>query len=526
MEIWQRSTLQRKLLYTYGILTALIFVELGILLYSLQNLSATRAFVYGESVWSKAQKDSAYHFSRYLSQFDPQDYAAYERALYIPHECRKSRLELYRPDPDEAILRRGFTEGKIPESEVGPILHLLQAYSWLPHIQNAMRIWRRGDELLQDYEALAEKVHGQILDGQHPTPEEIGQIMLRLDDLNFKIGVAEDEFSLALQDGARWLEGVVRVISVLIVLFIGLCGLLLIYFLGREIRERVSSLIRSSERIGNLSWRPEAKTFPADELGHLEAAVARMGKTIVEASAEKEKTIKERTLELELAIKNRDEFYAIASHELRTPVTGLLLSLQFLLKRLDAGASSEELRRSLEKSTEMTLRLSSLQNTLLDVAKLGSSKLNLNFRTVDVAKILLESIEEFQAPEQRQLIYFRTPVTEILASCDPQKLKQVFVNLVSNALKYGGGSPILVEVLSSEGEAIVRVTDGGKGVPVLNQNSIFEQFVRGDEDKGISGLGMGLYIARKIIEAHSGSLILVESTGTRTTFQVKLPLQR
>lgn len=521
--LWNKFSLQKKLYLIFGLMALVIVLELLTLRYAMTNLTAVRAFVYGESVWSKAQKDSAYYLKRLSISKDDRDFEAYQKALFVPRECRIARLELYKDQPNIGLVRRGFINGKIHPDEVGPILHMIQTFDWLPHIQLALTTWKEADELLQEFERVAIDYREAVMTPS-TSPQVISEYSRRLDEINLELGTAEDRFSDALQEGARWLENVVLISLLSLVVIVEVIGFLFVYFFGRALSQSLGRLITSARRIERRDFPGELPVTSQDEVGELTNSINQMGKTIEAYQSDLERKIAERTRALSEAIQTRDQFYSIASHELKTPVTAIQLTLQMMEKGLQATDSlnREKLLLQIGKAVELARKLNHLQDTLMDVTRINGGMFEMNMSKQDLMPIIRSSVDEARLSEQRASVDIVGP-SECFASFDAVRMGQVISNLVKNALKYGSDTPVTVAVIEKEGHLQIRVSDKGPGIPQDQRDKIFEQFIRVNPDTGISGLGIGLYVSRIIMEAHGGSLVL-ESANEGATFLAVLPV--
>lgn len=234
------------------------------------------------------------------------------------------------------------------------------------------------------------------------------------------------------------------------------------------------------------------------------------------------------------AIRVRDEFLAIASHELRTPITAIRLQVRGVRRVATssvpatlAPAFDERLSR-VERS--MT-RLSQLVDSLLDVSRIATGKLKLNREPIELSRLTRQVIEYID-PDARSAGVEITLVEHapVEGNWDLLRLEQVILNLLANALKFGTGRPIEVETgtySTSDGEpqrAFVRVIDHGIGVAPEDAERIFGKFERRVPARQYGGLGLGLYISRQIVEAHEGSISVRPTEGGGSTFEVTLPL--
>lgn len=229
------------------------------------------------------------------------------------------------------------------------------------------------------------------------------------------------------------------------------------------------------------------------------------------------------------ALRARDEFLSIASHELRTPIAALKLQLQLLDRRAppnsDRVLPSAELRSALDLTRRQVEALALLVNELLDISKIQLGRFALHVEDVDLAKLVRGVVDRFAD----QLALARCPVELALADdvrgrWDRGKIEQIVVNLLANAMKYASGTPVHIAVTQEGGTGILVVQDHGDGIAPEMHQKIFEQFERGASTRHVSGLGLGLYIVKKIVEAHGGSVRVDSDRGRGARFLVELPL--
>jgi signal transduction histidine kinase len=239
---------------------------------------------------------------------------------------------------------------------------------------------------------------------------------------------------------------------------------------------------------------------------------------------------KELETQLRKAIDVRDEFLSIASHELRTPLTPIRLHLdlaQILLDRSSSLDSSglEELRSGLRISLRQIERLSSLIDTLLDVSKIQSGHLQLKLEPVDMGRLLSDVSQRFEAQFKEQGARMEIQVSgEAQTLCDRLRMDQVVTNLFTNALKYGRGKPMKASCRRQGGHILLSVQDRGIGIAESEKERIFERFERAVSKNEVSGLGLGLFIVKQIIDAHKGEVILESHVNEGSTFTVRLPV--
>ncbi|WNG41153.1 GAF domain-containing protein [Archangium violaceum] len=233
--------------------------------------------------------------------------------------------------------------------------------------------------------------------------------------------------------------------------------------------------------------------------------------------------------EAQEAIRVRDEFLSIASHELNTPLTPLMMNLQRLHRTVSSGSgaqvlSDEQLLRVVNVAQRQTKRLARLVGELLDISRIRLGRLELHQEQVDLGSLAREVMERLGDEPVWTESGMPTLRVEgpVVGLWDRSRLEQVVGNLLANAARYGQGKPVDVTVRAHDGEAWLVVRDRGIGIAPESCKRIFERFERA-ASRNFGGLGLGLYIARQIVEAHGGTIGVESELGVGSTFTVKLP---
>ncbi len=232
------------------------------------------------------------------------------------------------------------------------------------------------------------------------------------------------------------------------------------------------------------------------------------------------------------AERRKDEWLAAASHELRTPITSLLGFAQLLERQLHRATGPlrpEELFEAAAVIQRQARRLRELVNDLLDVSRIQAGRLELQPRRTDLVALLRGVVDRLRevTPQAGERLHLAAPDTPVVGMWDPERLDQVFTNLIANALKYDpSGQPVRVTVRADERQATVQVTDSGIGIPAADLPTLFQPFARARNAvaHGMGGIGLGLYIARDIVARHGGDIRLESEEGQGTTVTVTLPL--
>jgi PAS domain S-box-containing protein len=229
--------------------------------------------------------------------------------------------------------------------------------------------------------------------------------------------------------------------------------------------------------------------------------------------------------ELENAVRARDEFLQIVSHELKTPLTPLQLRLEMMARALEkAGMQGDPLFEKLEAAGRQATRLNGLVESLLEVSRIRAGRLTLELEEFDLCEVVRAVAGRFGAEARKNAtdLVVRTDPA-IVGTWDRLRIEQVVAKLLSNAIKFGAGKPVEMEVRESGGAALLAATDHGIGIEREALERIFGPFERAVSVRHFGGLGLGLFIARRIAEAHGGTISAHSRPGEGSTFTVLLP---
>ncbi|CAI8796258.1 MULTISPECIES: hybrid sensor histidine kinase/response regulator [Pseudomonas] len=235
-------------------------------------------------------------------------------------------------------------------------------------------------------------------------------------------------------------------------------------------------------------------------------------------------------LELEQAVRMRDDFMSIVAHEVRTPLNGLILETQLRkmhLARDNAAAFTlDKMHAMVDRDERQIKSLIRLIEDMLDVSRIRTGKLSIRPSRFDLVQLVSNLLQNFaqQIEAAETEVSFTAPVP-VEGHWDEFRIEQVVTNLLTNALRYGGRSPIQVRVYCEGDEARIEVQDRGIGISQDNQKRIFQQFERVSAKTVVAGLGLGLFISEQIVAAHGGSIVVESEINEGALFRVCLPIQ-
>jgi signal transduction histidine kinase len=288
---------------------------------------------------------------------------------------------------------------------------------------------------------------------------------------------------------------------------------------ARTVVRPMEEMARAAARLGATGPpTPVAGAGRRDEIGVLARSFNEMTERLVAANAG-----------LAQAVRARDEFISVASHELRTPITPLQLRVQQLLRSLEArpgeAVDREEVVRAARNLERHVGKLGKLVDNMLDVSRITSGRLTLRIEEVSLREVARDALERTSDELAAAGCAARLEADgEVRIAADRARLEQVIVNIAGNAAKYAPGAPVAIRVAADERGARVEIADAGPGIAPEDHERIFTRFERAVADRhDVTGLGLGLFIAREIVRAHGGDIAVRSDLGRGAAFTIRLP---
>lgn len=279
----------------------------------------------------------------------------------------------------------------------------------------------------------------------------------------------------------------------------------------------VAPLVARGGTLGVLTlvWAESGRRYGAEDLDLVTDLARRCALAVENARL---------TEDLRGAVQIREEFLAIAGHELRTPLAALTLQVDGLRHVVGRMADAAPLAARLNRVAASAARLAHLVDQLLDVSRITAGRLELAPEPLDLRELVGEVVDRFREAAGRAgtTITVVAP-TPVRGTWDRLRLDQVVTNLIANAIKYGRGKPVEVAVAAEAADAVLRVVDRGIGIDAEQQQRIFLRFERAAEARKYGGFGLGLWIARRIVDASGGTIAVTSAPGEGATFTVRLP---
>ncbi|MBI3510682.1 MAG: PAS domain S-box protein [Bacteroidetes bacterium] len=282
-------SIKKKLYFTMGIMALLIALELFTLWFAIHTLSSVRAYVGGEGLWSKAQKDAIYHLEKYGYTRNATYFGEYENFMRVPIGDHKARIELEKKYPDYGEVREGLREGRNNEHDIDGMINLFRRFHNISYINKAISIWAVADSISSQLIPIASKLHAEI-NSPNPSQSAIDSTLLAIGPINTQLTKLEDDFSYTLGEGSRWLENLILKILFSIALTVEITGLLLTVSVSKGIQKGLKEILNASEKIAKGDFSARAKKYSRDEIGVLADSFNRMTEELNYTTVEKKRS--------------------------------------------------------------------------------------------------------------------------------------------------------------------------------------------------------------------------------------------
>ncbi len=456
--------------WVYVIITLFVTLLLCLVLFfdSVMDASvAIRAFVGGEGLWAKAQKEAVRDLEHYASSRDAADYLAYRRQIEVPLGGRRARLELQKRTPDLAIARAGLRQGHNHPADIEYMIPFFRRFQHSAHLSKVIRHWTAGDRLIAELNKVAEGLHEEITSGRE-NPAVIRTYLNRVEDINRKVRVEEDLFSSTLADASRWADNVFLLLTYVIALLFVALGVGLSRPIIHRIRHTENALLKAQDEL-----------LRAEKLSTLGLVAGTVG------------------------------------HELRNPLGVMSNAVYFLQTTL--GDADETIKEYLGILKHEIGEADRIVGDLLNSVRSKPPQREAS----DVKTLLEQTLAKCQIPANVTLS-LEIPETFPPLLVDARQIQQVFRNLISNgaeAMPAGGTLEIRAVANRPEDTISIRVRDTGSGITPEAMARLFQPLFTTKS----GGIGLGLMVVKNLVEANGGTVAAQSEVGKGTTFSVTLP---
>jgi signal transduction histidine kinase len=497
-------SIAKKLYFTVGIMALLIGVELFALFFSISTLSSIRAYVGGEGLWSKAQKNAVYQLHLYGISRNEVDYLQFKEYLKVPLGDGRARQEMIKEEMDMDVIHKGFTEGGIHTDDIDGMVNLIRRFHGISYIKKAIAAWTEAEASLWELIHIGERIHKEV-NAPVPANDTIQALLARIEPINRSITVKEDAFSYALGDGSRWLEHLVLKMLFGVALTVEISGLLLAMYVNRGIQKGLRSILDAAKAFAKGDWGHRARVHARDEIGMVATAYNAMAVRL-----------QEHINEIEMKNKELEQLAYVASHDLQEPLR-TTTSLVELFKS-EYGSTLDALGlQYLDFMAEASNRMQHLTVALLDYNRIGKDRQLELVNCDQLVKNVLADLGTLVTEKKVQVIPSNLPELPAYAV----ELRLLFYNLIENAIKFQPADNIPIVFIGAQ--AIKTgwqfwIRDNGIGIPKEYQDKIFVIFQRLHSRSKYNGTGIGLAHCSKIAALHNGRIWVESSPGQGSCF--------
>ena len=516
---WISPGITRKFVCLNFLLFILAVTLTVLTMFTITIISGVRAYVAGEGFYAKYQKDAVFYLRRYVQTTHEPDYQRFSDAIVVPLGDGNARRALDKPSPDRVNAARFFQVGQNSPADVPSMVKLFLRFRHLSFMDAAIRIWQQADVLTDELADLGRKAHERIANGRL-SPHERDDLISRIDELNERLIVLENNFSQTLGAGSRWISEIVFKALLFADLVLLIVGFLASTMLGRSVVKEVDEISTAVGRIaqGDLSTRCTVEG--SDEFVHLAEGVNQMASSIEHAQGEL-KYARDNALQ---ASRVKSEFLANMSHEIRTPLNVVLGYTDVLADEIDAQ-QNEDMKEHLDAIRRAGRRLNRTIQGILDFSKIEARAFELRPQSVKLASMLERHVEDIRTFAEQKNLRLRCIIEESKATVlfDEYCLSGALTNLLQNAIKFTEEGSVTAKLYRGADRILrISVTDTGIGIELGYLARIFEPFSQ--EESGYTrrfeGNGLGLALTRSYLQLNGASVSVQSRKRQGSTFTI------
>lgn len=515
---WKFLSVANKLYIVIGVMAGLIALELVSLYFAMNTLSSVRAFVTGESVWSKAQKDAVISLHKYARTRDPKFYDSFKENVQIPLGDLKARQSMEKSPPDLTAARDGFLQGQVHPDDIPGIINLLLRFHGFSYVNKAIGIWKEGDEMTQELILQGDQLH-QLIQKQ-ASEREILASLDQVDALNDRLTVLEASFSYTLGEGSRWLENFLMAVLILTVLVVEGTGLFLTISFGRNLSKGLSELNEAAHKVGEGNFDVTVPVRSGDEMGQLAESINLMAEHLSNSAGHR--------VQAEHASQLKSLFLANMSHEIRTPLAAII-GFSKLLK--DPALKDQERAQYVDIIHRTGEHLTRIINDILDLSKVEAGHLEIEKHNVNL-KTLLDDLHVMMVSrvggKAVHIEFNRRGIVPDIIRTDSLRLRQILTNVLGNALKFTDHGYVRMTYEVSGSQIVFTIKDTGVGIAPAQRRLLFQAFSQIDNSvtRKYEGTGLGLVLSRKLAQLMGGDVVLEDSEpGKGCVFSIRVALE-
>ncbi|MEP6930248.1 MAG: HAMP domain-containing sensor histidine kinase [Flavobacterium sp.] len=453
------------------ILLLIVFISCALLIcinfFTIKILSANRAYINGESHYSKGQKDASRHLITYLYTQEPEQWKLYNEELKVPQGDGIARQTLLKAG-DNKVARKGFLTGRNHQDDIDDLVWLFVNFKKIPFLAKAIYEWEQGDKLINELFITGTQINAKIKRNILTTYDQ-QKYLNQISHISDKLTINERNFSNTLGEGTRKIRTLLTITNIFFILII----------------------------ICSVSW-------------YYSIMVKRL------LTSKKEIEIKNENL---IVVNHElDRFVYSASHDLRSPIT----SLQGLIEITQLEDNIDQIRNYLSLMHQSLVRQDQFISDIIDYSK--NKRKQIIIEPVSLRELFDEALSQLMHIENAQRIEIKKEILIDRIQSDNLRLKIIISNLLSNAIKYADNSKqemfISIKTYIADGFNKIEISDNGIGIKDEFKEHIFEMYFGTNKNKGS---GLGLYIVKEAVENIRGNIYVTSENTIGSKFIVTIP---
>ena len=453
------------------ILLLIVFVSCALLIcinfFTIKTLSANRAYVNGESHYSKGQKDASRHLITYLYTKDQNQWKLYLEELKVPQGDGIARITMLKAG-DNKVARKALLDGRNHKDDLDDLIWLFVNFKEVSFLAKAIHEWEQGDKLIFKLFVIGQQINAKIK-ADTLTSADQQKFIKEISVISDQLTINERNFSNTLGEGTRKIKSLLIATNIIFILII-VCSVCLYYTI------MVKRLIISKKEI---EMKNENLTLVNHEL---------------------------------------DRFVYSASHDLRSPIT----SLKGLIKITQLEDDPNQIKKYLQLMHQSLAKQDQFINDIIDYSK--NKRTQVIMEPISLQELFDEAITQLMHIENANRIIFTKQLLVDEIQSDSLRLKIIIFNLISNAIKYADSNKqemfIAIKTYLNDGFSSIEVADNGIGINDEYKDNIFEMYFGTNKNKGS---GLGLYIVKEAVENIKGNISVSSKSNIGSKFTVTIP---
>lgn len=512
---WQDQSLSGKLYLLISVYFIILCAELFALKFSLDNLTAVRSYLSGESRWAKAQKSAVNSLYMFALSGNDDHFKNFTEQVKVIQAMEKARLEMEKEEFSIEIVENYFLQSKTPKEDIYHLVKWFRRFADQPLFLRAVSFWRHGDELFLNLMIEGNAIKDEFKK-MNSDVKKRDERLLKISQLDQQLTQIEKNFVNELQKIALFSEKIFRILvyGILAIFLIGICGALIF---SRQVIRWLSDFVTVATSVGAGDFNRTVPIESKDEFGKASTALNLMIESLKAQTSER--------LNAEHASLAKNIFLANMSHEIRTPLNSIL-GFSELLRDNNLEPKEREQYVGIIKRTGNSLM--SIIRDILDIARIEAEQITIEYSIFSIEQLLLDIKELLRlrcAEKGIELIFEKQEPVNALIRSDLTRVRQILINVLGNAIKFTDKGYIKLKYFVVNDSLVFNIQDTGAGISPAQMGSLFRPFSQGDSSvrKRYGGTGLGLMISKRLAQLLGGDVNLIKSElGVGSVFEVRI----